>query len=167
MKKKRIVQRFHLLIREVIDAEAAWQGIKSGTLINHLLQEELAKIDQVGVDHCLIDGSAAWRACAEELQRRPQAYYLLPSGKLVERYIPQRDRGQDAGEQVSLFFTEEQIETLKILVVRQGAKNTYAIDGRGEPQLDADGQPVILSYRWVLAALLRNNPVCRELYSPV
>ena len=50
-RKYRLRIRLHRKIYDLLEMEALWQDSKIGTLANRILQEELAKLRQVGMDH--------------------------------------------------------------------------------------------------------------------
>ena len=52
-RKYRLRIRLHRKIYDLLEMEALWQDSKIGTLANRILQEELAKLRQVGLDHCV------------------------------------------------------------------------------------------------------------------
>ena len=52
-RKYRLRIRLHRKIYDLLEMEALWQDSKIGTLANRILQEELAKLRQVGPDHCV------------------------------------------------------------------------------------------------------------------
>ena len=53
--------------------EALWQDSKIGTLANRILQEELAKLRQVGLDHCVCGDEDAASARRIEQKSTPRA----------------------------------------------------------------------------------------------
>lgn len=155
MGQQRVRIRLHIDIQDAIDREAAWQGVKIGTLTNRIVREELAKIEAVGPDNCLICGSREYTQRAAEWQSRPAAFYLLPDFALRERYTPTNGRGIDSGAQVTLYLTPAQVGILHALAAREMLRGTWK---RG-----ADGAVEITSYRYVLVGLLLNHPLLAEL----
>ena len=49
-RKYRLRIRLHRKIYDLLEMEALWQDSKIGTLANRILQEELAKLRQVGLE---------------------------------------------------------------------------------------------------------------------
>ena len=57
MKKERVLIRFRPEIYECFELEAAYQGIRVGTIANQLLISELNKAASVKPEHCVVFGS--------------------------------------------------------------------------------------------------------------
>ena len=62
MKKERILIRFRPEIYECFELEAAYQGLRVGTIANQLLISELNKAASVKPEHCVVFGSEDRRA---------------------------------------------------------------------------------------------------------
>ncbi len=155
MGQQRVRIRLYIDINEAIDREAAWQGVKIGTLTNRIVREELAKIEAVGLENCLFRGSLAYNARAAEIEKSPEKFYVIPSFDLRERYTPSNGRGIDVGSQVSLYLTDEQVGILHDLAAREMLRGTWK---RGD-----DGAVEVTSYRYILVGLLLNHPILAEL----
>lgn len=78
-RKYRLRIRLHRKIYDLLEMEALWQDSKIGTLTNRILQEELAKLRQVGLDHCVCGDEDAASARRIEAEKHPESYYMLPS----------------------------------------------------------------------------------------
>ena len=78
-RKYRLRIRLHRKIYDLLEMEALWQDSKIGTLANRILQEELAKLRQVGLDHCVCGDEDAASARRIEAEKHPERYYMLPS----------------------------------------------------------------------------------------
>lgn len=155
MKRKRIRIRLYVDIDEAIDREAVWQGIKVGTLTNKIIQEELNKIEAVGLKNCLIQGTSDYNSKKEKIEKNPQQFYLIPAFTIRERYTPSNGRGIETGSQVSLYVTEEQLSIIRSLAKIEKIRGTW--------KYDDDGAIVVTSYRYILVGLLLNNPILSEL----
>ena len=77
-RKYRLRIRLHRNIYGLLEMEALWQDSKIGTLANRILQEELAKLRQVGLDHCVCGDEDAASARRIEAEKHPESYYMLP-----------------------------------------------------------------------------------------
>lgn len=94
-RKYRLRIRLHRKIYDLLEMEALWQDSKIGTLANRILQEELAKLRQVGLDHCVCGDEDAASARRIEAEKHPESYYMLPSFDCREKYMPTHGRGLD------------------------------------------------------------------------
>mgnify|MGYP000028381936 CR=1 FL=1 len=70
-RKYRLRIRLHRKIYDLLEMEALWQDSKIGTLANRILQEELAKLRQVGLDHCVCGDEDAASARCIEVEKHP------------------------------------------------------------------------------------------------
>ena len=91
-RKYRLRIRLHRKIYDLLEMEALWQDSKIGTLANRILQEELAKLRQVGLDHCVCGDEDAASARRIEAEKHPERYYMLPSFDCREKYMPTHGR---------------------------------------------------------------------------
>ena len=139
--KVKVNLRVGLLIRETLVDEAAVEDIRVGTLANRLLQSEMDKVMKVGADNCLIMNSREYLASEAEIEQNRAAYYLFPETKVVSRFIY---------PQISFYFLKEQMDALEKLVRKQRI-----------PQTIRNG--AVHSYRYVIAGMLLNHPLCRAL----
>ena len=82
MKKERILIRFRPEIYECFELEAAYQGLRVGTIANQLLISELNKAASVKPEHCVVrlrcdsGGQAKQLLCVARKQR----YYRISAG---------------------------------------------------------------------------------------
>ena len=65
MKKERVLIRFRPEIYECFELEAAYQGLRVGTIANQLLISELNKAASVKPEHCVVFGSEDYAAIPE------------------------------------------------------------------------------------------------------
>jgi hypothetical protein len=85
MKKERVLIRFRPEIYECFELEAAYQGLRVGTIANQLLISELNKAASVKPEHCVVFASFscltrpsyATMACNAA---RKQRYYRISAG---------------------------------------------------------------------------------------
>lgn len=91
-RKYRLRIRLHRKIYDLLEMEALWQDSKIGTLANRILQEELAKLRQAGLDHCVCGDEDAASARRIEAEKHPERYYMLPSFDCREKYMPTHGR---------------------------------------------------------------------------
>ena len=118
-RKYRLRIRLHRKIYDLLEMEALWQDSKIGTLANRILQEELAKLRQVGLDHCVCGDEDAASARRIEAEKHPERYYMLPSFDCREKYMPTHGRGLDTKGQVTLLVTAEQLQLIDALFDRE------------------------------------------------
>ena len=118
-RKYRLRIRLHRKIYDLLEMEALWQDSKIGTLANRILQEELAKLRQVGLDHCVCGDEDAASARRIEAEKHPESYYMLPSFDCREKYMPTHGRGLDTKGQVTLLVTAEQLQLIDALFDRE------------------------------------------------
>jgi len=144
-RKYRLRIRLHRKIYDLLEMEALWQDSKIGTLANRILQEELAKLRQVGLDHCVCGDEDAASARRIEAEKHPESYYMLPSFDCREKYMPTHGRGLDTKGQVTLLVTAEQLQLIDALFDRESGcvRGLYS---------ESDGQKLPLSNRGAAAA---------------
>ena len=149
MNKTKVVLRLGVEIREILDGEALVQDVRTGTLANRVLREELDKVMRVGVDKCLIVGSRDYLAAQADIEQNRNDYYLFPAIKTTANYITtQLDKSYP---QFSFYLAPEELYVLQQLVRKQRIAFTIRDDGS------------IKSYRYVIAGMLLNNPLLSEL----
>ena len=119
------------------------------------MQEELAKLRQVGLDHCVCGDEDAASARRIEAEEHPESYYMLPSFDCREKYMPTHGRGLDTKGQVTLLVTAEQLQLIDALFDRESGcvRGLYS---------ESQGQTV-KSYRYQIVGLLLHNPLLQEL----
>lgn len=150
-KKVRVIIRPHKQIRACLEQEATYEGLRVATLANSILQEELQKIDSVGLENCVMQDSEKYKMLVRENKVR-DSYYIIPSRLMINSYVPLiSPNAKESTKQVSFFVYPEQLEILKAVTMLIKAKGSIK-NGK------------ISSYRFAVAALLLNNPVCKELY---
>lgn len=147
--KIKVNLRVGLLIRETLVDEAAVEDIRVGTLANRLLQSEMDKVMMVGADNCLIMNSREYLASKAEIEQNRADYYLFPETKVVSRFIATQ-LDDKIYPQISFYFLKEQMDALEKLVRKQRI-----------PQTIRNG--AVHSYRYVIAGMLLNHPLCRAL----
>lgn len=145
--KIRLRMRLHWALQEVLEVEAAWQGIRLGTLVNRCLHEELAKVRQAGLENCLFEDTRECDSREGEIEKDPGSFYLLPPLELRKQYIPTHSRSLDAKGQVSIFLEPDEEQILRAMVEKERLRDTE----------------YVFSYRYILVGLLLNSPVCEEL----
>ena len=118
-------------------------------------QEELAKLRQAGLDHCVCGDEDAASARRIEAEKHPERYYMLPSFDCREKYMPTHGRGLDTKGQVTLLVTAEQLQLIDALFDRESGcvRGLYS---------ESQGQTV-KSYRYQIVGLLLHNPLLQEL----
>ena len=87
MKKERVLIRFRPEIYECFELEAAYQGLRVGTIANQLLISELNKAASVKPEHCVVFGSEDYAAIPEG---KRSSYYVLPESKDIIEYLPEQ-----------------------------------------------------------------------------
>ena len=115
-KKERVLIRFRPEIYECFELEAAYEGLRVGTIANRLLISEIKKVARVGKGHCVVSGSEEDMAIPEG---KKQDYYVLPASRDVIEYLPEQTGkrgGKPINKQVTFYLTEEQLEILKAVV---------------------------------------------------
>ena len=84
MKKERVLIRFRPEIYECFELEAAYQGLRVGTIANQLLISELNKAASVKPEHCVVFGSEDYASGGQAKQllcvARKQRYYRISAG---------------------------------------------------------------------------------------
>ncbi len=113
MKKERVLIRFRPEIYECFELEAAYQGLRVGTIANQLLISELNKAASVKPEHCVVFGSEDYAAIPEG---KRSSYYVLPESKDIIEYLPEQTGKRGAkpiNKQVTFYLMEDQLETLK------------------------------------------------------
>lgn len=116
MKKERVLIRFRPEIYECFELEAAYQGLRVGTIANQLLISELNKAASVKPEHCVVFGSEDYAAIPEG---KRSSYYVLPESKDIIEYLPEQTGKRGAkpiNKQVTFYLMEDQLETLKKIV---------------------------------------------------
>lgn len=114
MKKERVLIRSGE-IYECFELEAAYQGLRVGTIANQLLISELNKAASVKPEHCVVFGSEDYAAIPEG---KRSSYYVLPESKDIIEYLPEQTGKRGAkpiNKQVTFYLMEDQLETLKKL----------------------------------------------------
>ena len=144
-RKYRLRIRLHRKIYDLLEMEALWQDSKIGTLANRILQEELAKLWQVGLDHCVCGDEDAASARRIEAEKHPESYYMLPSFDCREKYMPTHGRGLDTKGQVTLLVTADR---------ESGCVRGLYSESQGQ---------TVKSYRYQIVGLLLHNPLLQEL----
>ena len=120
-----------------------------------ILQEELAKLRQVGLDHCVCGDEDAASARRIEAEKHPERYYMLPSFDCREKYMPTHGRGLDTKGQVTLLVTAEQLQLIDALFDREsGCVRGLHSESQGQ---------TVKSYRYQIVGLLLHNPLLQEL----
>lgn len=123
--------------------EAAYQGLRVGTIANQLLISELNKAASVEPEHCVVFGSEDYAAIPEG---KRSSYYVLPESKDIIEYLPEQTGKRGAkpiNKQVTFYLMEDQLETLK------------NCPDSGYSQSMDHGQ--IVTYRFAVLGLLLNN----------
>ena len=139
MKKERVLIRFRPEIYECFELEAAYQGLRVGTIANQLLISELNKAASVKPEHCVVFGSIP--------EGKRSSYYVLPESKDIIEYLPEQTGKRGAkpiNKQVTFYLMEDQLETLKKIVRIQDIRKSMD-----------HGQ--IVTYRFAVLGLLLNN----------
>lgn len=126
--RQRIVMRLHLDMQEILEREAVWRGTKVGTLTAEILhkQAEIAKIQGIS-----------------NYEMHPLRDIYVPSNSTIEK---------TAGNQISIFLTDEDLETLQQLTRRPGNNGVRIVNGRRR-----------MTYRYVIPGMLLNDPIFAEL----
>ena len=143
--------RLRSTIFEYIDKKAAYMGLRTGTLANRILEEELDKVKRAGIDHCVRRGSKAYENLTPE-EQAGKNYYVIPAKESIEIHMPNRGEG-DGSNQVSFYMTEAQLNLLEDIVRFQNIKGT----------VDAGK---VLTLRYAVVGLLLNNEVLSKVYVP-
>ena len=110
---------------------------------------QMDKVMKVGADNCLIMNSREYLASEAEIEQNRAAYYLFPETKVVSRFIATQ-LDDKIYPQISYYFLKEQMDALEKLVRKQRI-----------PQTIRNG--AVHSYRYVIAGMLLNHPLCRAL----
>ena len=145
--KRRILIRFQPLIADCLEYQAAYLGIKVGTITNELIRDELKKIEAVGIKNCFVQDSEEYETVLSEIRKGREAY-ILPSKDRIQRYLPDKN-GRTLNRQISIFLTENEAELLDQIVRLQDIMGTMKY---GE----------ISSYRYAVHGLLLNSPVIKR-----
>lgn len=129
--RQRIVMRLHLDMQEILEREAVWRGTKVGTLTAEILhkQAEIAKIQGIS-----------------NYEMHPLRDIYVPSNSTIEK---------TAGNQISIFLTDEDLETLQQLTRRPGNNGVRIVNGRRRT-----------TYRYVIPGMLLHDPIFAELAKP-
>lgn len=147
--KVKINIRVGIRIRELLEGEAAFEDVRTGSLTNRLLQEELKKMVAVGATHCIMQDSKEYKEKILDIEADRSSYYILPRLNDVERYISTKLDNKNY-PQISLYFTSQQVGLMKEIVQKQRIRSTV-VDGK------------VKSYRYVIIGMLLNHPLCRKL----
>ena len=113
MKKERVLIRFRPEIYECFELEAAYQGLRVGTIANQLLISELNKAASVKPEHCVVFGSEDYAAIPEG---KRSSYYVLPESKDIIEYLPEQTGKRGAkpiNKQVTFYLMEDQLENVE------------------------------------------------------
>ena len=129
--RQRIVMRLHLDMQEILEREAVWRGTKVGTLTADILHSEAEKAKKQGISN---------------YEMHPLRDIYVPSNSTIEK---------TAGNQISIFLTDEDLETLQQLTQRSGNNGIRIVNGRRRT-----------TYRYVIPGMLLNDPVFDELTKP-
>lgn len=154
--KTRIRMRLQWQIKEILETEAAWRGVRFGTFVNQCIHTELEKVRAAGIDNCVfldMDSESGTDSSGGET-------YEFPTLALRKMYLPTHTPGgattvesrlcgqrKGYGSQISLFFEQWEIDLLDQLVKKENLRDTVTI----------------FSYRYILVGLLLNSAACAEL----
>lgn len=129
--RQRIVMRLHLDMQEILEREAVWRGTKVGTLTAEILhkQAEIAEIQGIS-----------------NYEMHPLRDIYVPSNSTIEK---------TAGNQISIFLSDEDMETLQQLTQRPGSNGIRIVNGKRRT-----------TYRYVIPGMLLNDPIFAELTNP-
>ncbi len=129
--RQRIVMRLHLDMQEILEREAVWRGTKVGTLTAEILhkQAEIAKIQGIS-----------------NYEMHPLRDIYVPSNSTIEK---------TAGNQISIFLSDEDMETLRQLTQRPGSNGIRIVNGKRRT-----------TYRYVIPGMLLHDPIFAELAKP-
>lgn len=121
---------------------------------SHLnLQDELGKIFAVGADHCFVMDSRDFVSLQNDISDSRSSYYIFPAKKEIDKYISTQ-LDNKMYPQISFYFSSEQIEIMQSLVIKQRIPKTIR-------------NGAVKSYRYVIAGMLLNHPLCAELGASV
>ena len=123
--------RLHLDMQEILEREAVWRGTKVGTLTADILHNEAEKAKKQGISN---------------YEMHPLRDISVPSNSTIEK---------TAGNQISIFLTDEDLETLQQLTKRPGNNGIRIVNGRRRT-----------TYRYVIPGMLLNDPIFAELTKP-
>lgn len=123
--------RLHLDMQEILEREAVWRGTKVGTLTADILHSEAEKAKKQGISN---------------YKMHPLRDIYVPSNSTIEK---------TAGNQISIFLTDEDLETLQQLTRRPGNNGIRIVNGRRRT-----------TYRYVIPGMLLNDPIFDELTKP-
>lgn len=129
--RQRIVMRLHLDMQEILEREAVWRGTKVGTLTADILHSEAEKAKKQGISN---------------YEMHPLRDIYVPSNSTIEK---------TAGNQISIFLTDEDLETLQKLTQRPGNNGIRIVNGLRRT-----------TYRYVIPGMLLNDPIFDELTKP-
>ena len=146
--KTRILIRFQPMMGDCLEYEAAFEGIRIGTLANRLLREELDKLEDIEIKNCFIKDTEEYENALPEIEQGRRAY-ILPSQETISRYVPKKN-ARTINRQVSFLVYERDREVLEEIVRLQDIMGTME---HGE----------VVSYRYAVHGLLLNNPVIQRL----
>ena len=129
--RQRIVMRLHLDMQEILEREAVWRGTKVGTLTAEILHSEAEKAKKQGISN---------------YEMHPLRDIYVPSNSTIEK---------TAGNQISIFLSDEDMETLQQLTQRPGSNGIRIVNGKRRT-----------TYRYVIPGMLLNDPILAELTKP-
>ena len=129
--RQRIVIRLHLDMQEILEREAVWRGTKVGTLTSEILHNEAKKAQKQGISN---------------YEMNPVRDIYVPSNSTIEK---------TAGHQISIFLSDEDLETLQQLTLRPGSNGIRIVNGKRR-----------MTYRYVIPGMLLNDPIFQELTRP-
>lgn len=146
--KHRILIRFQPLVYDKLEYEAAFEGVKLGSIANRLLQEELSKIEEVGISNCFVLDTEDYEKALPEI-RQGREVYILPPQETIVKYLPDKI-GKTINRQVSFYLPKQKYELLTQIVRLQDIMGT----------MDGDR---VSSFRYAVHGLLLNNPLVKKL----
>lgn len=145
--RERILIRFQPKISDCLEAQAALEGVKIGTVANRILQEELEKVSKVGISNCMVLDSDDYAKILPEIEQG-RGVYLLPEVDMIQQYLPSR-RDRTINRQISLYISQQQQELLLQIVKIQDIMGTIEY-GK------------VVSYRYAIHGLFLNSPIIQK-----
>lgn len=146
--KHRILIRFQPLVYDKLEYEAAFEGVKLGSIANRLLLEELGKVEKVGINNCYVLDSEEYEMALPEI-RQGREVYVLPPKETIAKYLPEKI-GRTINRQVSFYLPRQKHDLLTQIVKLQDIMGT----------MDGDR---VSSFRYAIHGLLLNNPLVQKL----
>lgn len=104
---------------------------------------------KVGADNCVMADTKEYHEKVSAITASRDTFYIFPPLKDIEAYIG-TSLDDKQYPQVSLYFTNAQIELMQEIAKKQRIATTIE-SGR------------VKSYRYIVMGMLLNNPVCRSL----